>query len=197
MDGFIGRVLLFLLVLLWGGLHSLLASHPVKRRLMRGAFLGTPQSYRLAYNAISILTFLPVLAVTALTPDVHLYTAGMPLVVFLVLAQLLSVLLLGIGFLQTDPLPFLGLAPADETKDLVTGGLYRYMRHPLYTGGLFFIWCMPYMTANVLAINLAISLYVVVGALLEEAKLKQVFGQQYVEYARRTPMFLPRLWPRR
>jgi len=197
MNDFTGTVILFLSVMFWGGLHSLLASHPVKRRLQRGAFLGTDQSYRLAYNAFAIFSFLPVLAAIVLTPDMHLYTAGMPLVVFLVLAQLLAVLLLGIGFLQTGPLPFLGLAPADAQQGLVTSGLYRYMRHPLYTGGLLFIWCMPYMTANILAIDLALTLYVVIGAVLEEAKLRKVFGQAYIDYARRTPMFLPRLWPHR
>jgi protein-S-isoprenylcysteine O-methyltransferase Ste14 len=197
MNGFIGRVVLFLIVLFWGSLHSLLASHAVKQRLRRGAFLGTDQAYRLAYNAVAILTFLPVLAALLLTPDVHLFTAGMPLFVFLVLAQLLAVLLLVIGFLQTGPLSFLGLAPADEQGGLVTSGLYRFMRHPLYTAGLILIWCMPYMTANSLTINIALTLYVAIGAMFEEARLRKVFGQQYLDYARRTPMFLPRLRPRR
>ena len=80
-----------------------------------------------------------------------------------------------------------------ETRQgsLVTNGLYRHVRHPLYSAGIAFIWLMPLMTVNVLAINLALTVYVVIGAVFEERRLRRYFGQAYADYAAVTPMFIP------
>ena len=49
------------------------------------------------------------------------------------------------------------------------------------------------MTLNLLAINLGLTVYVLVGATLEERKLLHQFGQAYAEYRKHTPMLIPRL----
>ncbi len=74
---------------------------------------------------------------------------------------------------------------------LVITGVYRHVRHPLYSAGIVFIWLLPVMTVNVLAINIALTLYVLVGAYFEERKLRSKFGQEYIDYAAVTPMFIP------
>ena len=110
----------------------------------------------------------------------------------------MAVLILGMGLLQTDVWYFLGvrqlLQPgASESTELVVSGLYRRVRHPLYIAALLFIWLTPQMTLNLLALNLGLTVYVLVGALLEERKLLHHFGQAYAEYQKRTPMLIPRL----
>jgi len=65
------------------------------------------------------------------------------------------------------------------------------VRHPLYTAGLIFIWLLTEMTVNRLALNIGLSLYLVIGALYEERKLVLEFGQAYQEYRERTPMLIP------
>ena len=70
-------------------------------------------------------------------------------------------------------------------------GLYRWVRHPLYTAGLVFIWLTPVMTVNLLAMNLGLTIYIVLGAMFEERKLLHEFGQAYADYQRRTPMLIP------
>jgi protein-S-isoprenylcysteine O-methyltransferase Ste14 len=49
----------------------------------------------------------------------------------------------------------------------------------------------PLMSWNVLAFNLGITLYILVGILFEERKLLAEFGQLYADYRRRVPMLLP------
>ena len=75
----------------------------------------------------------------------------------------------------------------------MTGGLYRYVRHPLYTAGLVFIWLLPIMTCNLLALNIGLTAYIIVGAYFEERKLLLEFGDAYAEYRQQTPMLIPGL----
>ena len=75
---------------------------------------------------------------------------------------------------------------------LVLTGLYRWMRHPIYTAGLLFIWLMPVMTANLLALNIGLTIYFIIGALFEERKLVREFGEEYLQYRKVTPMLIPR-----
>jgi methanethiol S-methyltransferase len=187
---------LALSVLLWGFLHSLFASLQFKAFAFRVFGPGIDRIYRLVYNLVAGISFVAVLGVAALTPDRKLYVVPFPWVILMILGELLAVAALVIGFLQTDAWDFIGLRQVAgvETKrppKLVTGGLYRYVRHPLYTAGMLFIWLMPLMTARVLVINLALTLYVIVGAYFEERKLRREFGQDYADYVAATPMFIP------
>jgi protein-S-isoprenylcysteine O-methyltransferase Ste14 len=50
---------------------------------------------------------------------------------------------------------------------------------------------VPVMTLNLLAINLSLTVYILVGAYFEERKLRREFGQVYRDYADVTPMFIP------
>jgi protein-S-isoprenylcysteine O-methyltransferase Ste14 len=187
---------LVLSVLSWGLVHSLLASLKVKESSRRWLGERMRRFYRLGYNVLACVSFLPVLVIAALTPDRRLYLVPLPWLGLMVLGELLSVAALLIGFRQTDAWEFLGLrqvnSPAgDQQGRLFTGGLYRYVRHPLYSAGLAFIWLMPLMTLNVLAINIGLTVYVILGAYLEEHKLQREFGQDYADYMAATPMFIP------
>ena len=185
---------IILSVLLWGLLHSLLASLRVKEWARRVLGPVGSRFYRLAYNVFAGLSFLPVLAVSVLSPDRQLYLVPLPWSILMVVGELLAVVALVLGFLQTDPWEFIGLRQLGKNERpsrLTTSGLYHSVRHPLYSAGLAFIWLMPLMTVHVLVINLALTVYVVIGAAFEERKLRRQFGQEYVDYAAVTPMFIP------
>jgi protein-S-isoprenylcysteine O-methyltransferase Ste14 len=198
-------VWLILSVLLWGYLHSLLASHKVKELFVRQFGVRAARYYRLLYNLFAGLSFLPILGIAALTPDRRLYLVPMPWSVLMIVGEALALFALFAGLRQTDLWELLGLrqvADSESSKSpggpletvqgrLVTSGLYRYVRHPLYSAGLAFIWLLPLMTVNVLAINLALTVYVGIGAFFEERKLRRDFGQAYADYAAVTPMFVP------
>jgi protein-S-isoprenylcysteine O-methyltransferase Ste14 len=98
--------------------------------------------------------------------------------------------------LQTGLWHFVGLRQVvdpqvEADSPLVTTGLYRRMRHPLYTGGLLLIWLAPLMTVNLLIVFMWLTVYLVVGAKLEERRLSQTFGEAYRQYKQRVPMFIP------
>jgi protein-S-isoprenylcysteine O-methyltransferase Ste14 len=191
-------LIIILSVLLYGLVHSWLAALGMKARAR--AWLGpvADRGYRLFYNLFAILSLLPVLALPALLPDRQLYVITSSWLYLSLAGQLLAVTALGIGVWQTGALHFLGLEQlfgpsSQERRALVTGGLYRWVRHPLYTAGLVFIWLTPLMTVNLLALNLGLTIYLVAGALYEERKLVKEFGEEYLRYRARTPMLVPGL----
>ena len=54
---------------------------------------------------------------------------------------------------------------------LVTSGLYRFVRHPLYTTGLLFLWLTTTMTVSQLNVYVGATIYIFIGAYFEERKL--------------------------
>jgi methanethiol S-methyltransferase len=190
---------------LYGGLHSLLASRTAKDLARR--WLGAPfvrRYYRFAFNLIGFVTFLPVMALVGLLPDRRIYAISMPWALLSGLVQLMAVLGLGVGVMQTGALNFLGLAQiiapeeAERPHAMITNGLYARVRHPLYTCALIFLWLTPVMSWNVLAFNLGASAYLIVGAyFFEEPRLLDEFGAAYALYQKRVPMLAPRLFRRR
>jgi len=182
--------------LAYGLIHSLLASLRFKATL-RGMFGSAVERwYRLVYNLIAFLTLLPVLALSALLPDHPLYTLPAPWKYLALAGQTLAVVALGVGLIQTGVWSFLGLSQAlgansTEPTSMAVHGLYRWVRHPLYTAGLLFIWLTPSMSANLLTLYLVLSAYLLVGAVFEERKLVREFGSQYLRYQERTPMLIP------
>lgn len=68
---------------------------------------------------------------------------------------------------------------------------YRYVRHPLYIGWAIAFWATPTMTVGHLFLAAAMTLYMVGAAIVEERDLIAHFGERYVDYRRRVPMFLP------
>jgi protein-S-isoprenylcysteine O-methyltransferase Ste14 len=189
-----GTLSLVLASSLWGLVHSLLASIQVKGIARQISSQFASRWYRLAYNAFAGISFLPVLLLAALLPDRLVYAVPSPGLYLMMAGQLAALLMLLIGVLQTDTLAFIGIRQIvgnEAPGKLVTGGLYRYMRHPLYTAGLLFIWLTPTMTINRLTLYLCLTVYILIGAYFEERKLLREFGQEYQNYKARTPMLIP------
>lgn len=153
--------------------------------------------YRLVYNFFSVISFAPILWLMVVLPDRVLYKIPFPWVYFSLAGQVGAVVLLVVGVLQTDTLAFIGLRQLIEGRErpseMVTHGLYRWVRHPLYTAGLLFIWLTPILSINSLIVILSASIYIIVGAFFEERKLEREFGEVYAEYKAATPMLIPGL----
>ena len=82
---------------------------------------------------------------------------------------------------QYEPLPF--RVPV----------LYKQVRHPLYIGWTIAFWATPTMTAGHLLFAVVLTGYMALAACIEERDLVSHFGEQYENYRRRVPMFVPRL----
>lgn len=185
-------------VLAYGLLHSLLASLHIKARLRRWLGPRSERWFRLLYNFLAVLTLLPILFLPILLPDRVLYTIPAPWFLLTGILQVLCLLVMLVSLKQTGIGSFLGLRQAltpgtPSPVGLATSGLYRYVRHPAYTAGLIFIWLVPIMTCNLLAIDIGLTIYVITGAFIEERKLLGEFGQAYAEYQKKTPMLIPGL----
>jgi protein-S-isoprenylcysteine O-methyltransferase Ste14 len=190
--------LILLAMLLYGLLHTFLASLQMKASARRWFGSNTDLWFRLAYNFIAVITLLPILLLPILLIDKELYRIRSPWVFLTLIIQALAVIVLFIGLRQTGIRSFIGLRQLMLPEDtypprLVTDGLYHVVRHPVYTAGLVFIWLLPIMTCNLLALNLGLTAYVYIGANFEERKLQLEFGESYSEYRQRTPMLLPGL----
>lgn len=187
---------LILAVAIWGLVHSLLASTGIKdlfRRMLGNGFM---KFYRLFYNVFAVLSILPVLYLMITLPDDPLYQVPAPFSYVMRVGQVLSVVLLFVSVLQTDILSFAGLRQLlaeEKTGRLITSGLYRFVRHPLYTFSLLILWLSPNMSVNTFVVYLALTVYILVGIYFEEQKLLREFGQEYAEYRAMTPMLIPGL----
>ena len=186
---------LVLTILVWGFVHSLTASLGAKEWIKRTFGDGIMRYYRFGYNAFSALSLLPILWLMATLPDRVLYHVDAPWMYLMLTGQLLAMVMLVVGVLQTDTLSFIGLRQlfegTERTPKLVIRGLYRWVRHPLYSAGLLLIWLTPVMSQNSLVVFISITIYIIVGAFFEERKLVREFGAEYEAYRRETPMLIP------
>ena len=80
-----------------------------------------------------------------------------------------------------------------ELKELplAVRGPYRWVRHPLYTCILLLLWCFPDLSGDRLLLNMMLTIWVVLGSVLEERDLVSRFGEQYMKYQRDVPMLIP------
>ena len=188
--------ILFAMVV-YGAIHSLMATF--KAKALAEQLFGSvgERGYRLFFNIFAGISLLPVLALPATLPDQRLYTISMPWMILFLAGQSLAVVAEIIGVLQTGAKEFLGLrqlfTPPSEGGELAIRGLYNWVRHPLYSAGRLFIWLTPVMTLNILALNISLTLYIIIGARFEERRLCVEFGDAYPMYQKQVPMLIPSL----
>jgi protein-S-isoprenylcysteine O-methyltransferase Ste14 len=87
-------------------------------------------------------------------------------------------------------------APAAPTEQLVVGGLYRYVRNPMYVGvGLVIAGqCLAFRSVALVAwlalFTVAVTVFVVT---YEQPTLRERYGASYDAYCRSVPAVVPRL----
>ena len=88
------------------------------------------------------------------------------------------------------------LLEMEKTTSLVTSGLYRYIRHPLYSSLLFLAWGIFFKSPSWPGAWLAIaaSACLALTAQAEEEENMRYFGQAYREYMQHSKMFIPFLF---
>lgn len=71
--------------------------------------------------------------------------------------------------------------------------LYKFIRHPIMLGFLMAFWFTPHMTVGHLLFAGMTSAYILIALQLEERDLVHHFGEDYRQYRKQTPRFIPRL----
>jgi protein-S-isoprenylcysteine O-methyltransferase Ste14 len=197
---------------LWALMHSIFASKQVKDLAHR---ISGPRYrdglYRLTFNAQSVVSLLWAARQFSQLPDRELYRVRPPWSWLLRANQVASLGVLLSGVRVMGILRFAGLTPL---RDLLTGsdvrpapeaqgppsgsddemvrsGAFRFSRHPGNLGALGFFMFLPRMTANRTVLIVLVALYVVLGSMHEEYRLRAAHGAAYERYRRVVPFLLP------
>ncbi len=82
-----------------------------------------------------------------------------------------------------------------EEHSLVVHGPYRWVRHPLYTGGFFFFIGLSLLSVNwfILVLILLTFAILLMRTPIEEEKLIERFGDEYREYMKETSRYFPKI----
>jgi protein-S-isoprenylcysteine O-methyltransferase Ste14 len=207
-----------LAVAVFGVVHSLLASLKAKR--FAAQLLGEDRQggfYRLFYNVQALITFGLVLGYIGRLPARRLYHVRGPFALLMRAGQGLGLVhacwaayqvgiarITGLSNLsawwQGSPALPGPVAQGPEMKrdsELSIGGPFRWSRHPLNFSPFVIFWLTPHMTTRRLALNLVSSLYLILGSVHEEKRLRAVYGGAYEAYQRSgAPFYWPALTPR-
>lgn len=81
----------------------------------------------------------------------------------------------------------------EKTTNLVTSGIYKFIRHPLYSSLFLLTWGIFFKSPSWLGIVLAFTAtsFLIATAKADESECIQFFGIQYQEYMKKTKMFVP------
>lgn len=81
----------------------------------------------------------------------------------------------------------------EKTSQLVTVGIFRYIRHPMYCSLLLLAWGIFFKQPGVagLLLALAASAFLWLTALRDEAECLGYFGEAYRDYMQRSKRFIP------
>jgi protein-S-isoprenylcysteine O-methyltransferase Ste14 len=85
------------------------------------------------------------------------------------------------------------LLPFEKTTVLVTSGIYRFIRHPMYSSLIFLDWGLFFKHMSWLSGGLAsiACIFMVIASLAEENENIRYFGTKYREYMKRSKRFVP------
>ena len=171
-------------------LHSTTASGPFKRFLSRVFGRGSVEKYyRLAFNIFSALITAAAAYVILSQPDSLIYRPPWYLLWPAHSVQFAGMALLIIAFRPFDAGVFLGTRPQAGKPELTTSGIYGLVRHPMYLAGILVFLCEPNVTENCIAVRFLAAAYFVYGASMEEKRLLREYGEEYLQYRKKVPMF--------
>jgi protein-S-isoprenylcysteine O-methyltransferase Ste14 len=192
--------------------HSLLASKLAKDLARRIA--GTRYRnglYRFAFNAKSVLLLAWATQWFLRLPDREIYRLKAPwswlfragqvasLGVLLSAIRVIGVLdFAGISQLHSflagldlDPEPEAQGPPLGADGQIRTAQAFRFTRHPSNLGALGVFLLFPRITVNRLTLTMLVALYVVLGSLHEEHRLRAAYGEPFERYRREVPFLVP------
>ena len=188
--------------LIWVGycfLHSFLISirfTNIITRLLKNYYA----FYRLFYILISLVLLIWVIDYSSQIDNKIIISYGSPLSIIRYVLMYGSLLIFFWAFFfNYDSLSFFGirqilnfkkLKTINPSEEIKNNGLLAVTRHPMYLALIIYLWSQTFRLADIV-VNMVLTIYVIIGTVLEEKKLVLEFGDAYRKYQLEVPMLVP------
>lgn len=183
-------------------LHSYLISIQFTQR-MKLVLKDYYAFYRLFYVFVSTLLLIPVFIYTHPLASEVIITYHPPWSVIRFALMMSSLLVFVRAFLIDYDLLFFfgfrqilmfGKKSVEPHGTIKRKGLLGVVRHPMYLALIIYLWCQTFRLSDIV-VNAVLTVYVVIGTILEEKKLVLEFGNDYLQYQHEVPMLIPFVRP--
>ncbi len=188
-----------LLLLQFPLVHSLLLTRRGRRKLSRLA--PSPHGRTLATTTYAIVASVQLLLLFVLwTPSGTIWwrAEGAAFAVLCAAYTASWVLLIKASYdagaeVQSGALGWMSLAQdkKPEFPDMPTGGLFRYIRQPIYVAFALTTWTVPVWTPDQLAVAATLTAYCLLAPILKERRFADRYGDRFAAYKARVPYALP------
>ena len=191
-----------LIALLWTGycaLHSYLISTGftnLMTRLLKKYYA----FYRIFYVVISIVLLIPIINYSTEIDNIIIISYGYYLnIIRIVLTYGSLLMFFWAFFFDYDSLSFFGIRQIlnlfkpkkiNSSDEIKRKGLLGLMRHPMYFALIIYLWCQTHRMVDIIG-NSILTIYIIIGTILEEKKLVLEFGDTYIKYQQEVPMLIP------
>lgn len=122
--------------------------------------------------------------------------ANLPLSIPVMMAGIAGTAWSAFHFLKVKGTP----VPFNQPPEVVKTGPYPYARNPMLTGVFLFLFGLGLYVNSVSLVFFFTPLFVLINVWelkrIEEPELMKRLGDEYIEYRKQTPMFLPGFRPR-
>lgn len=193
----------YLIIVFWWtaycALHSYLISTGFTNFLMR-VLKNFYSFFRLFYIIISLVLLVILIKYTHSLGEETIVTLSPTLTMICnILTAGTLIIFLWAFFLNYNALEFFGLKQIinfgkekkiNPEEALSKKGLLGIVRHPMYFALIIFLWVNIRSDVD-LIVNSLLTVYVIIGTILEEKKLILEFGDIYIKYQQEVPMLIP------
>ena len=187
---------------IWAGycfVHSFLISIRFTKYLTR-ILKSYYAFYRLFYVLFSLVTLIWLINYTAqFDTEIVIRYSQLWSIIRQVLTWASLLMFFWAFFFNYDSLSFFGIRQIlnygkvnqiDRSEEIKKNGLLSLTRHPMYLALIIYLWCQTFTIADII-VNTILTIYVIIGTILEEKKLVLEFGDAYRKYQQEVPMLIP------
>ncbi len=154
--------------------------------------------YRIFFVLISLVLLIPLISYTDHFDNNIIITYSLPLnIVRYILISGSLLIFFWAFFFNYDSLSFFGIRQIlnfgkkiNPSEELKRDGLLGVVRHPMYFALIVYLWCQVFTMSDII-VNIVLTIYIIMGTMLEEKKLISEFGDKYVKYQQEVPMLMP------
>ena len=156
--------------------------------------------YRLFYVVISFVLLIPIINYTSQLDDKIIISYEPPLsIIRYILISGSLLLFFWAFFFNYDSLSFFGIRQilnfgkenrTNKSEGIKRNGLLGIIRHPMYLALIVYLWCQTFRIVDII-VNMLLTIYIIIGTILEERKLVLEFGEDYIKYQNEVPMLIP------